>query len=90
MGVASTPIGIVATYGKTLVKPFAIVTEVLIIMDASGWDEKVDGALKELACNINKEMMFMSLGKVVEIMGGVDLLIALMGGDGLPGTDCSG
>lgn len=90
MGVASTPIGIVATYGKTLVKLYAIVTEVLIIMDASGLDEKVDAALKELACNINKEIMFMSLGKVGEIMGGVDLLISLMGGDGLPGTGCSG
>ncbi|WP_334111694.1 hypothetical protein [Paucihalobacter sp.] len=90
MGVAITPIGIVATYGKTLVKLYAIVTEVLIIMDASGLDEKVDAALKELACNINKEIMFMSLGKAGEIMGGVDLLISLMGGDGLPGTGCSG
>lgn len=90
MGVASTPIGIVATYGKTLVKLYAIVTEVLIVMDASGLDEKVDAALKELACNVNKEITFMALGKVGEIMGGLDLLISLMGGDGLPGTGCGG
>ncbi|MEA1787214.1 hypothetical protein U1E44_14020 [Arenibacter sp. GZD96] len=89
MGVASTPIGIVATYGKTLVKLYAIVTEVLIIMDPTGMDDKISEAMKELACNIHKEIMFFSLGKVGEVMGGFDLLISLMGGDGLPGTGCS-
>lgn len=88
MGVANTAIGIVATYGKTLVKLYAIVTEVIIIMDPSGMEDKVMEALKELACNVNKEIMFMSLGKVGEIMGGIDLLISLMGGNGIPGMGC--
>jgi hypothetical protein len=89
LGVASTPIGIVATYGKTLVKLYAIVTEVLIIMDPSGMDEKISEAMKELACNIQKEINFFAMGKVGEIMGGFDTMISLMGGSGLPGTGCN-
>jgi hypothetical protein len=88
MGVASTPVGIVATYGKTLVKLYAIVTEVLIVMDTTGMDDKIAAALKELACNVNKEIMFFALGRVGEVLGSLDLMISLMGGDGLPGTGC--
>lgn len=88
MGVANTPLSIVATYGKTLVKLYAIVTEVLIVMDNTGMEDKVAEALKELACNVNKEIMFFALGKVGEVMGGLDLMISLMGGKGLPGTSC--
>lgn len=78
MGVANTPLSIVATYGKTLVKLYAIVTEVLIVMDNTGMEDKVAEALKELACNVNKEIMFFALGKVGEVMGGLDLMISLM------------
>jgi len=89
MGASNLAIGIVATYGKTLVKLYAIVTEVIIIMDPAGMDEKIMSALQELACNVNKEIMFFALGKVGEIFGNIDLLISLMGGSGLPGTGCS-
>ncbi len=88
MGVANMSVGIVATYGKTLVKLYAIVTEVIIVMDNTGMEDKVTAALKELACNVNKEIMFFALGGVGEIMGGLDLMISLMGGDGLPGLGC--
>lgn len=88
MGVSNLAIGIVATYGKTLVKLYAIVTEVIIIMDPTGMDEKVMAALQELACNVNKEIMFFALGAVGEVFGNIDLLISLMGGSGLPGTAC--
>lgn len=88
MGVANMPVGIVATYGKTLVKLYAIVTEVIIVMDTTGMDEKIAAALKELACNVNKEIMFFALGRVGEVLGGLDLMISLMGGDGLPGLGC--
>ncbi|MEZ4842326.1 MAG: hypothetical protein R2821_12650 [Flavobacteriaceae bacterium] len=88
MGVANMPLSVVATYGKTLVKLYAIVTEVLIVMDSTGMEDKVAEALKELACNVNKEIMFFALGRVGEVMGSLDLMISLMGGDGLPGLGC--
>ncbi|MFV0593277.1 MAG: hypothetical protein ACK5M7_18025 [Draconibacterium sp.] len=88
MGVMNLPLSIVATYGKTLVKLYAIVTEVLIVMDNTGMEDKVAAALRELACNVNKEIMFFALGGVGEVMGGLDILISLMGGSGLPGMGC--
>jgi len=89
MGATNLPLGIVATYGKTLVKLYAIVSEVIIVMDPTGMDDKIQAALIELACNVNKEIMFFALGQVGEIFGNFDLLISLMGGNGLPGTGCS-
>ncbi len=86
---ANTSIGIVATYGKTLAKLYAIVTEVIIVMDNTGMDDKIRDALKELACNVQKEIMFFAFGRVGEAMGGLDLIISLMGGNGLPGMGCS-
>ncbi len=84
IGASGLALGIVAAYGKTLVKLYAIVTEVIIIMDPAGMDEKVMAALQELACNVNKEIMFFAFGKVGEVMGGIDVIIGLMGdGTGL-------
>ncbi|WP_339918251.1 hypothetical protein [Yeosuana marina] len=89
MGVTNLALSIVAAYSKTLIKLYAIVTEVIIVMDNTGVDDKIRDALKELACNVQKEIMFFALGKIGEVMGGLDLLISLMGGNGLPGTSCS-
>ncbi|MCK0157028.1 hypothetical protein MWU65_07535 [Cellulophaga sp. F20128] len=84
IGASGLALGIVAAYGKTLVKLYAIVTEVIIIMDPAGMDEKVMAALQELACNVNKEIMFFAFGKAGEIMSGIDVIIGLMGdGTGL-------
>jgi hypothetical protein len=84
IGASGLALGIVAAYGKTLVKLYAIVTEVIIIMDPTGMDEKVMAALQELACNVDKEIMFFAFGKAGEIMGGLDVIIGLMGdGTGL-------
>ena len=88
MGVTNLAIGIVAAYSKTLVKLYAIVTEVIIVLDASEMEDKVKAALLELACNIDKEIIFFALGSVGEILGNLDLLISLFGGGGLPGLTC--
>ncbi len=81
-------LSIVATYGMTLVKLYAIVSEVLVVMDAGGMDDKIRDALIELACNIAKDITFGMMGKSGEIMGGLNKIIGKMGGSGLPGMQC--
>lgn len=81
MGVANPAIAIVAIYGKTLVKLYAIVSEVIIVMDASGMDDAITEALMEMACEVAKEIITSLTGKAGEIMGGLDTIIGLMVGD---------
>jgi len=88
-GLGSTPIGIVAHYGKTLVKLYAIVCEVIIVMDASGMDEAIKEAMKQLACNIAKEITYGFSGSKGKIMRGLDNLIGLMAGDENNPFSCS-
>ncbi len=80
-GLGSTPIGIVAHYGKTLVKLYAIVCEVIIVMDASGMDEAIKAAMKEFACNVAKEITYGLSGNSGKIMRGLDNLIGLIVGN---------
>lgn len=89
MGVGSTPIGIVTTYGKTLVKLYAIVSEVIIVMDASGMDEAIKEALMGMACEIAKDIVKEITGEAGEIMGGLDQMIGLMAGDENNPFSCS-
>lgn len=82
---ALNPIGgvalsIVATYGVTLTKLYAVVCETLVIMDATGLDEKIQAAMKELAFNIAKTIYSARLGSHGNIMSGLDSLISLLGG----------
>ena len=80
VGVGGPAVGIVALYGLTLVKLYAIVCEALIIMDTTGMDDKIIKELEGLACNVAKEIMFMAAGPGGGIMAGLDNLIGLMGG----------
>jgi len=80
-GLGSTPIGIVAHYGKTLVKLYAIVCEVIIVMDATGMDEAIKAAMKEFACNVAKEITYGLSGNSGKIMRGLDNLIGLIVGN---------
>lgn len=89
MGVGSTPIGIVMIYGKTLVKLYAIVSEVIIVMDASGMDEAIIEAMQAMACEIAKDMVKALTGGVGEVMGGLDEMISLMAGDENNPFSCS-
>lgn len=72
-------LSVVATYGVTLTKLYAVVCETLVIMDATGMDEKIQMALKELAVNVAKTIYNGTLGSTGNIMSGLDALIGMMG-----------
>jgi hypothetical protein len=88
MGVASLPIGIATVYGLMLVRLYAIVCEALIVMDTTGMNEKIIAAMQQFACNVKKEIMLATLGPVGTAISGLDNLIGLMGGGGIPGMQC--
>ena len=72
-------LSIVATYGVTLTKLYAIVCETIIIMDTSGMDDKIKSALMELAYNVAKTIYFGLDPKSGNLMSGLDALIGMMG-----------
>jgi hypothetical protein len=74
-------LGIVAKYGITLVKLYAIVSEAIHIMDTSGMDEQIKKAMQVLACEVAKEIEYGLSGQPGQIMSGLDNLIRLMVGD---------
>jgi len=77
-------LSIVATYGVTLTKLYAIVSEVIMIMDTTGMDDKIKKALKELACNVAKSITYATTRNAGSIMGGIDQFIALVVGNKSP------
>jgi hypothetical protein len=87
-GVGSLPIGIVQAYGMMLVKLYAIASEAIIIMDTTGMDEKIVAAMQQFACNVKKEIILATMGPVGTAISGLDNLIGLMGGGGIPGMQC--
>lgn len=76
-------LGVVAAYGLTLVKLYAIVCETLVIMDTSGMDEKIAEALKELATNVARAIMFVDAENPIS-MPGLLKLIGQLAGDANP------
>lgn len=85
MGILSgTSLSIVATYGVTLTKLYAIVCETIAIMDASGMDDKIKAALKELACNVIKAITYGITGGPGNIMTGIDSFIGMVVGSKSP------
>lgn len=77
--IGGVALSIVATYGVTLTKLYAIVCETIIIMDTSGMDDKIKTALKELAYNVAKTVYFGLDPKSGNLMSGLDALIGMMG-----------
>lgn len=77
-------LSIVATYGVTLTKLYAIVCESIIIMDTTGMDAKITQALKELAFNVAKTICYGVGGARLGSMPGLDNLISFMGGSTNP------
>ncbi|NNE03536.1 MAG: hypothetical protein HKN52_10255, partial [Eudoraea sp.] len=71
-------LSVVAKYGVTLVKLYAIVSETIAIMDVSHLEESVRRELQILACNTAKEITFSLAGNTGAIMGGLDNLIGAM------------
>lgn len=80
VGPMGFPLGIVATYGMTLVKLYAAAAETLVVMDAEDLDDQVRRALAGLACNLYKSIAYLSIGPVGKGMSGLENLIGLMGG----------
>jgi len=83
-GLGGFSLGIVALYGVTLVKLYAIVSEAIIIMDTSGMDEKIRLALAEFACEVAKQIVYATNKGPGALMGGLDTLIGLVAGDKNP------
>ncbi|NCQ13280.1 MAG: hypothetical protein COZ17_04020 [Flavobacteriaceae bacterium CG_4_10_14_3_um_filter_33_47] len=77
--IGATSLAIVAVYGVTLTKLYAIVCESLVVMDTSGMDDKIKEALKELAFNVAKTIAYGFGGNTMGNMGGLDSLISMMG-----------
>ncbi|TXJ99607.1 hypothetical protein [Flagellimonas pelagia] len=87
-GIGTMPIGIVAAYSLILVKLYAMASEALILMDASGMDQDISAALQELACNVYKEILYNSLGRIGTGASAIEGFIAAMGGN-FTFFDCS-
>jgi len=72
-------LSLVATYGVTLTKLYAIVCETLVIMDTTGMNNKIKLALREFAINAAKSIYMGGLGSAGNLMSGLDNLINLLG-----------
>ena len=89
VGYGTVPIGIVTVYGMLLVRLYAIVCEALIVMDTTGMDEKIAEAMQQFACNVMKVILLSTFGaQGGNALSGLDNLIGLMGGGGIPGMQC--
>jgi len=82
--IGAVALGIVAEYGKTLVKLYAFVSEAILIMDTSGMNDKIKEELQDFACTVAKSIVSASSDKAGEIMAGLDDLIAGINGKGIP------
>ena len=74
-------LAVVAQYGKTLVKLYAIASQAIILMDTTGMDDKIKQAFAQFACNIVKETIFSLTGKHGDTSGMLDDLIGLIVSD---------
>ena len=72
-------LSIIATYGATLTKLYAIVCESIVIMDTTGMDDKIKTALMEFAFNVAKTVYYGADIKTGGIMTGLDTLIGMLG-----------
>ena len=87
-GVGTFSLGVVANYSVTLVKLYAFASEAIILMNASDLDDQIKIALAELACNVYKDIAYLSLGPVGDGISFFENLIGAMGGN-FPFNPCS-
>ncbi|TDU40409.1 hypothetical protein BXY82_2456 [Gelidibacter sediminis] len=75
--IGSHALAIVAIYGITLVKLYAIVSETILLMDASGMDAKIRTQLKQFACEVAVETVGFKSNKIAwglnKIIGDIDM-----------------
>ena len=77
-GAGMVSLGIVAKYGVTLVKLYAIVSEAILVMDTSGMNDKIKKELQTLACQVFKEVTYGVSGKPGATMAGLETIIGEM------------
>ena len=73
--IGGTSLAIVAVYGVTLVRLYAIVCETIVLMDARGMNAKIAEALKEFAHNVANIIFYSFGGSAFGKMPGLDHLI---------------
>jgi len=77
-GAGAVSLGIVAKYGVTLVKLYAIVSEAILVMDTTGMSDKIKKELQTLACQVFKEITYGTSGKPGATMAGLETIIGEM------------
>lgn len=77
-GAGAVSLGIVAKYGVTLVKLYAIVSEAILVMDTTGMNDKIKKELQTLACQVFKEITYGVSGKPGATMAGLETIIGEM------------
>src|SRR5699024_2120167 len=80
-GVGGFALGVVANYGVTLVKLYALATEKLILMDNRNLEEGVKEALLSFACEVAKDIVYLATGPVGTGASFVEDIIGVLGGE---------
>lgn len=80
-GVGGFALGVVANYGVTLVKLYALATETLILMDNRNLEEGVKEALLSFACEVAKDIVYLATGPVGTGASFVEDIIGVLGGE---------
>ena len=79
-------IGIVAAYGQTLARLYGAAALAVTIMDASQLDEQVRSAIRSLACNVARSIVFAFIGEWV--VDAIDNILGVAGASNP--TSCPG
>ncbi len=70
-------LAIVAMYGITLVKLYAIVSETILLMDATGLEDRIKEQLQQFACEVAEETVGFKNNKIMwglnKIIGDIDM-----------------
>jgi len=77
--IGGVALGVVAQYGQTLVKLYALVSEAILIMDADGMSNRMRAQLQQLAENVYKEIVGGAFGLAGTAYAAVENLIKLLG-----------
>lgn len=80
-GVGGFALSIVADYGVVLVKLYALATEALILADNAHMEEGIKEAFLSFACDIAKNITYLSLGPVGTGASFVEDIIGALGGE---------
>ncbi|MFD2588899.1 hypothetical protein ACFSQJ_18380 [Croceitalea marina] len=75
---AGVSLAIIAKYGVTLAKLYGIVTQTIVVMDATGMDDRIKKELQVLACEVYREIVFGMFGNAGAVFAGLESLIMML------------